>query len=154
MTLTSQIEQAIKDNLPAAVAGELATFIKQANADKATVLGLQMRLDDSEKTFQLLKKQHDEAIETLSKYRELETREKAVQERENKFEVEVANNRVLAAETQNKALYTLVETVFRNPRLVQHESGSVAMVVPGSGTACGYSTSQPFNKITTSEEMK
>jgi hypothetical protein len=81
MSITQSIQDAIKQNLPSAVAGELAAFIEQANKDKKGLADAQLASANANKELAECKLEIQKLAEKLKAYSDLEKREKAVLER-------------------------------------------------------------------------
>ncbi len=152
--INDAIQKAIKDNLPAAVAGELATFIEQANKD-ARVLNNQEA--DIRVLQQSIKSKDEEILQIrilLNKYSDWEKREAAVLAAQNKLEVTLAEKDKAAAENALSKIYTLTEIAFRNPRIVHSEFSSRQENYMSPGNSYPLQATLNDSKNITVEEMK
>lgn len=123
--MNTEITTAIRANLPAATAAELSDFIKIANQQK-------IELESAREKIKVLNFQTAELMtkiveltSELAKYFDLEKREEQLLLSNNKLEVTIARKERDCAHEKTQAIFHLAETVFKNPRLLQSESGNV-----------------------------
>lgn len=114
MTLSNEIQEAIKKQLPNMVATELQEFIKQAESDKASLLKSQKANEDL--TAELMRTREKqvklEALKYNADANEIEARKLADERRDLK--VVLAEAKTKAAEDKTNIVVSLVTGLFRN----------------------------------------
>ncbi len=114
MTLSTEIQEAIKKNLSGMVATELQQYIAQAEEDKRKLTDLQSGLVEKNLkiTSQAREIEELKALNNSAAANDLKSAE--LQERERNLKVTLAEARVVAAEAAKADIYTLVHGLFRN----------------------------------------
>ncbi len=116
MTLSNDIQEAIRKSLPEQTASELKKYLEQAEADKKTIMVLQKKNEDTENR---LKEANDERHKLLgyrNKESNLEQREFEVSKREVELIHSQELNKIQALCEREKTIMALdvVRTVFKS----------------------------------------
>jgi hypothetical protein len=115
MAMNDEITQAIQKNLPAAVAGELKSYLAQAEADKEQIVRLSDKVAQLRQACEIGDKALKDAQEKLAAHVAIDKRLAEVTEKENRLAVTLAEARASAAERRAEDIHALVGTVFKNP---------------------------------------
>lgn len=131
--MLDQIQEVVRKNLPAEVGEQLKQFMKEAEARAYDLKTAVKQCDDLAKKLADASAQIINLTSQLNTAGDLAKREKEVTARENKLEVTMAQAEARSAERALNSVQGLVETVFRNPRIVRTHSDeeSVPVVVNG-----------------------
>ncbi|MGH8432534.1 MAG: hypothetical protein ACREUF_19265 [Solimonas sp.] len=136
--MKTAIEKAISENLTGAMAGELKTYLEQAEATKAELEKLKNSHQYTEQENRSLKAQiqrHD----ALDKRRaELATQEADLAKRELQLQHDTAKNAVLVAQAELKGYREVTGLVFRNMAVNRQITRDVGVPVDGVPAGNGY----------------
>ncbi len=121
MSITNEITAIIKQNLPAAVADELGSFISQAQEDSIKLKECEFLLVELGEQIIQLEKQVEDLQSRETQLSEIIKREKDVSERENKLEVTLSKNEAEQAKLRAGDIKELASIVFRNRSLIHRE---------------------------------
>lgn len=117
MNLNEEITLAIQKNLPAAVAGELKSYLEEAEKNKILIIELQennKELRDSYNT--TYNNCHNLEIK-LNQHKTLDIREAEILKQENNLKVTIAQIELTHALKRADIIQELVSTIFKNPTM-------------------------------------
>ncbi len=130
MSINQAITKAIEENLPSAVAGELAQYIKTSEDTKKALDRLKEDYEAIQSTNDTLRKEITAFKDQQIKYVDFLTREKAVIIAENNLKVVIAEHKSIEAEKRADAIYKLAETAFKNRAITRMVQTSIPVHVP------------------------
>jgi hypothetical protein len=153
--ITEEMQELIAKNLPAATAGAMSDFIKDAEKTKEElekangdleIFGIKM--SDLNRRFSDLKSKVQDQAFIDQKLEELRSLEEKVSEREKNLDLRIVEIRLECAENRNSKVESLVEKVFGHPSVSVSSYKSKPLVCdPGNGCA-QYETGRTFEDET------
>lgn len=150
--IAAELKAIIEKNLPAQVGAVLQQHLKDAEALKAANLRLELALKEQKDISKILEKALEE-LRALKVTKEAQDKKALeLEARERNMHLEIAHVKMAFIDQKCAAIQSLVDTVFRNPRLTYSESGQVP--VRSGGNDGSYVGSHNFSKTTTVEEGK
>lgn len=146
--LTTEIQDAIKKNLPQVIGEELQTILTTLNADKAHLCYELAEANNKLEAFKIevksINQQLANALAKLAdhgsldeKLKQLEAAKADLEKRELNIIRETAMNRAVVAEAKAETALSMFNTVFRNTQLRNSVLGDVVVPVEGQ-TASQY----------------
>lgn len=148
MDLTNDIQQQIKNHLPAQVGDMLRSELDALKVAREDVTRLMAEIQSDQTRRAELKKQVDDLTKVVAQHDEISKRLLELNAKEVRQEL---NDLKLAqAELRIKDLKEITQTVFRSPVFTQSVSGSVPVPVAGGTNMNGFVSTYPFNMTTQS----
>lgn len=138
MSVEASILEIIKKNLPEATAGELKTYMNEAEQTKKDLAKAQKEIEKAKEAAELAAKNADiadkkiKALESQIKHQweiaqkleETKKIEASIEKMQYQMDLTLAREKNLMLENQQNSFMKLMEIVFRNPKTVTNQSVS------------------------------
>lgn len=125
MSLSEEINESIKKNLPSLAAAELQKFITEADAIKREHKARGETLDKTNIELNTLGKEVLELRQYKQANQDLQTREAILAEEKRDMRVLQAETRATSAENSKIDIYNLISTLFRNAEFRKETLGHI-----------------------------
>lgn len=151
-TLTEEIKESIRKNLPEQVGEALKVRLEDAEGMERKITELTDDLQDAEREVDTVKAQRGKAIEECGKLEALRLKAETVAESENRLKVTIAEIQRDAANERVEAVERIVSLVFKNPTIKKtaYENGTTP-VQDNSGYVTQQSKSSSTDTTETTE---
>ena len=154
--LTKEMQKIIEENLPAATAGVMKSYIEEAEVTKQNLAEADKTIEAQIKNITLkedeiraLKRELEGAKNQLQEQDELKSAQEALSIRERDLQLEIANIRLQSADDRNATVERLVDRVFGHPSVTVSTYKDVMVPIEGGNGCSGYAHKE--NGVTESQ---
>lgn len=153
MENSKELLELLEKNLP-----KMQIDVLRKELDK--ISNLEKEVKSQNETIKIANDKNNELVsnqnlyfDLVDKEHELKAREKIVEDREKKFEIELLKEKLSGAQNNNNNMFSLVSLLMKNPRAIELING-MENISLSSGNGCSFASSAPFNQTKEKFETK